>query len=46
LDEAEFDLASPVKEAIRLTAVHADAKDQIMVNDVTPDLVRIKADTR
>ena len=46
LDEAEFDMALPVEEAIRLTAVHTDAKDQILVNDVTPDLVQIKADTR
>ena len=46
LDEAEFDMALPVEEAIRLTAVHTDAKDQILVNDVTPDLVQIKTDTR
>jgi signal transduction histidine kinase len=45
LDEAGFDMALPVEKAIRLTAVHTDAKDQILINDVTPDLVQIKADT-
>ncbi len=46
LDEDEFDLALPVEEAIRLTAVHTDPKDQILVNDVSPNLVQIRADTR
>ena len=46
LDETHFDLADPVGDAVRFTAVHAEEKGQALENAVAPGDFQVFADAR